>query len=108
MLTYKCSKETFLIVLLFFFHSIAFIFNLCRCNNILLKRSDNILLVDFCYSSMQFRNYDVKKGRSGPPLNFKLCDTKGLEIDDGIDPAEFSYILDGNMPDKYLVSKRIL
>lgn len=50
----------------------------------------------------KFRNYDVKKGRSGPPLNFKLCDTKGLEIDEGIDPAEFSYILDGNMPDKYL------
>lgn len=74
----------------------------------MLKRSDNILVVDFCYSSIQFRNYDVKKGRSGPPLNFKLCDTKGLEIDDGIDPAEFSYILDGNMPDKYLVSKRIL
>lgn len=50
----------------------------------------------------KFRNYDVKKGRPGPPLNFKLCDTKGLEIDDGIDPVEFSYILDGNMPDKYL------
>lgn len=50
----------------------------------------------------KFRNYDVKKGKSGPPLNFKLCDTKGLEIDDGIDPTEFSYILEGNMPDKYL------
>lgn len=50
----------------------------------------------------KFKNYDVRKGRSGPSLNFKLCDTKGLEIDDGIDPAEFSYILDGNMPDKYL------
>lgn len=36
-------------------------------------------------------------------MNFKLCDTKGLEIDDGIDPVEFCYILDGNMPDKYLV-----
>lgn len=35
-------------------------------------------------------------------MNFKLCDTKGLEIDDGIDPVEFGYILDGNMPDKYL------
>lgn len=106
MLTYKCSKETFVSLLLLFLHSMAFIFELRRCNNILLKRNDNI--VDFCNSSMQFRNYDVKKGRSGPPLNFKLCDTKGLEIDDGIDPAEFSYILDGNMPDKYLVSKRIL
>lgn len=38
-------------------------------------------------------------------MNFKLCDTKGLEIDDGIDTAEFCYILDGNMPDKYLVQK---
>uniref|UniRef100_A0A8W8LPR2 TLDc domain-containing protein n=1 Tax=Magallana gigas TaxID=29159 RepID=A0A8W8LPR2_MAGGI len=47
----------------------------------------------------KFKNYDVKKGRKGQPMNFKLCDTKGLEIDDGIDPVEFCYILDGNMPD---------
>lgn len=99
-------RKLFNCLIIIIFHSIAFIFNLCRCNNILLKRNDNI--VDFCNSSMQFRNYDVKKGRSGPPLNFKLCDTKGLVIDDGIDPAEFSCILDGNMPDRYLVSKRIL
>lgn len=67
-----------------------------------------IYVLDILNLPIQFRNYDVKKGRSGPPLNFKLCDTKGLEIDEGIDPAEFSYILDGNMPDKYLVSKKIL
>lgn len=52
---------------------------------------------------MQFRNYDVKKGRLGLFLNFKLCDMKGLEIDDGIDFVEFFYIFDGNMFDKYLV-----
>lgn len=36
-------------------------------------------------------------------MNFKFCDMKGLEIDDGIDLVEFCYILDGNMLDKYLV-----
>ena len=29
-----------------------------------------------------------------------MCDTKGIEKDDGIDPHEF---LDGNMPNGYLV-----
>lgn len=51
------------------------------------------------------RQYSLETMTLGPPLNFKLCDTKGLEIDDGIDTAEFCYILDGNMPDKYLVQK---
>lgn len=36
-------------------------------------------------------------------LNFKLCDIKGLEIDDGMDLVEFCYIFDGYMFDKYLV-----
>lgn len=49
--------------------------------------------------------YQVRNGRMGKPLNFRLCDTKGLEKDDGIDPHEFCYILDGNMPDKYMVMK---
>lgn len=47
--------------------------------------------------------YQVRKGRVGKPLNFRLCDTKGLEKDDGIEPQDFCHILDGNMPDKYLV-----
>lgn len=32
-----------------------------------------------------------------------MCDTKGIEKDDGIDPHEFCFILDGNMPNGYLV-----
>lgn len=51
--------------------------------------------------------YQVRKGRSGRPLNFRLCDTKGLEKDDGIDPQEFCYMLDGNMPDKYTVQLKL-
>lgn len=49
----------------------------------------------------------MKKGKFGLILNFKLCDIKGLEIDDGIDFVEFGYIFDGNMLDKYLVYKGI-
>lgn len=45
----------------------------------------------------------MRENKKDIPLNFKLCDTKGLEIDDGMDPVEFCYILDGHMPDKYLV-----
>lgn len=51
----------------------------------------------------KFRSYEVmRENKKDIPLNFKLCDTKGLEIDDGMDPVEFCYILDGHMPDKYL------
>lgn len=98
-------RKFFNCFIIIIFYSIVFIFNFCCCNNILFKRNDNI--VDFCNLLMQFRNYDVKKGRLGLFLNFKLCDMKGLEIDDGIDFVEFFCIFDGNMLDKYLVLKRI-
>lgn len=52
---------------------------------------------------LQYRKCQVRNGRFGKPLNFRLCDTKGIEKDDGIDPHEFCFILDGNMPNGYLV-----
>ncbi|XP_052213304.1 interferon-induced protein 44-like [Dreissena polymorpha] len=39
--------------------------------------------------------------RSGATLNFRLCDTRGLEINQGLDILEFNYLLDGNIPDHY-------
>ena len=47
--------------------------------------------------------YQVRNGRKGKPLIFRLCDTRGLEKDDGIDTHEFCYISDGNTPDKFMV-----
>lgn len=52
---------------------------------------------------LQFRKYQVRIGRSGKPLLFCLCDTKGIAKDDKMDPHEFCYILDGNMPNRFLV-----
>nr|XP_022296595.1 interferon-induced protein 44-like [Crassostrea virginica] len=50
----------------------------------------------------RFRKYQVRRGRNGSPLSFRLCDTKGLEKNEGLHPDEFSFVLDGHMPDKYL------
>jgi len=47
--------------------------------------------------------YQVRNGQAGKPLNFRLCDTRGLEEDQGIDGNEIGYILDGHVPDKYQV-----
>ncbi|XP_053391224.1 interferon-induced protein 44-like [Mercenaria mercenaria] len=39
--------------------------------------------------------------RSGANLNFKLCDTRGLEESQGLDVLECNYLLDGNVPEYY-------
>ncbi|XP_053376755.1 interferon-induced protein 44-like [Mercenaria mercenaria] len=39
--------------------------------------------------------------RSGANLNFKLCDTRGLEESQGLDVLECNYLLDGNIPEYY-------
>ncbi|XP_053383599.1 interferon-induced protein 44-like isoform X2 [Mercenaria mercenaria] len=41
------------------------------------------------------------KVRSGSSLNFRLCDTRGLEESMGIDVLECNYLLDGNVPAYY-------
>ena len=48
--------------------------------------------------------YQVRRSISGKPLNFRLCDTQGLEESQGIDAHDVAYILDGNVPDGYQVS----
>ncbi|XP_053376730.1 interferon-induced protein 44-like [Mercenaria mercenaria] len=44
--------------------------------------------------------YKVKV-RSGATLNFRLCDTRGLEESQGLDVMECNYLLDGNIPNYY-------
>nr|XP_022339418.1 interferon-induced protein 44-like isoform X2 [Crassostrea virginica] len=50
----------------------------------------------------QYRTYQVRNGPSGRPLNFRLCDTRGLEEGQGIEAQDVCYILDGHTPDKYM------
>ncbi|XP_033754641.1 interferon-induced protein 44-like [Pecten maximus] len=48
-----------------------------------------------------FRKYQIRDGYAGKPLNFRLCDTRGLEEDEGLDDQEIGYLLDGHVPEKY-------
>ena len=43
--------------------------------------------------------------RSGASLNFRLCDTRGLEESQGLDVLECNYMLDGHVPDFYQVQR---
>jgi hypothetical protein len=36
-------------------------------------------------------------------MKFKLCDTRGLEENQGIDAQELGYLIDGNVPNGYEV-----
>ncbi|XP_053383733.1 interferon-induced protein 44-like [Mercenaria mercenaria] len=49
---------------------------------------------------LQYIPYTVKV-KSGGSLNFRLCDTRGLEESMGIDVLECNYLLDGNVPAYY-------
>ncbi|XP_022300318.2 interferon-induced protein 44-like [Crassostrea virginica] len=48
-----------------------------------------------------FRKYNIKDYNSGQTLKLRLCDTRGLEEEFTADVQEMSYILDGNVPDRY-------
>ncbi|KAM4628714.1 interferon-induced protein 44-like isoform 1-T2 [Polymixia lowei] len=51
----------------------------------------------------QFRSYSVKDGRDGKPLPLILCDSMGLEENQGagLDVDDISNILKGHVPDRY-------
>ena len=53
----------------------------------------------------QMRAYDVRNGREGQILNFKIVDTMGIEAEKlkGFNPSELAYILDGHVPDNHQV-----
>uniref|UniRef100_A0A8W8M6I3 TLDc domain-containing protein n=1 Tax=Magallana gigas TaxID=29159 RepID=A0A8W8M6I3_MAGGI len=49
----------------------------------------------------EYRQYKVKDFSKGKFLNFRLCDTRGFEEEFALDAQEISFILDGNIPDRY-------
>ncbi|XP_033754654.1 interferon-induced protein 44-like [Pecten maximus] len=48
-----------------------------------------------------YRMYQVRDGYAGTFLNFRLCDTRGLEEDQGLDDHDVDYLLDGHVPNRY-------
>ena len=48
--------------------------------------------------------YQVRSFSTGKPLNFRLCDTRGLEESQGIDAQDIAHLIDGNVPDGYQVN----
>ncbi|KAK3106183.1 hypothetical protein FSP39_014435 [Pinctada imbricata] len=54
-----------------------------------------------------YRMYNVRNGGTGRAMNFRLCDTRGLEEDQGLDSHEVCYLLDGNIPDKYMFNPSV-
>ncbi|KAL3861467.1 hypothetical protein ACJMK2_007501 [Sinanodonta woodiana] len=48
-----------------------------------------------------YRQYKVQSGRTGQMLNFRLCDTCGIEETNGPSLSDLLYLLDGNVPDGY-------
>ncbi|XP_013395802.1 interferon-induced protein 44-like [Lingula anatina] len=48
----------------------------------------------------KFRTYEIR-ATDGTPLKFQLCDTPGLEDGQGLEPVDFQFLLDGNVPDGF-------
>ncbi|ESO93626.1 hypothetical protein LOTGIDRAFT_216024 [Lottia gigantea] len=49
----------------------------------------------------KFRSYQIRNGSKY--LKVRLCDTRGLEESQGVDPEDITAMLDGHMPNKYSV-----
>ncbi|CAH1779462.1 unnamed protein product [Owenia fusiformis] len=47
----------------------------------------------------KYRRYEVRTEHG--PLRVRLCDTMGIEAEGGLNVADFPYILDGNLPDRF-------
>nr|XP_022300549.1 interferon-induced protein 44-like isoform X2 [Crassostrea virginica] len=54
-----------------------------------------------------YRQYKIKDRSSGKFLKFRLCDSRGFEEDFALDAQEISFILDGNIPDRYQFSPMV-
>lgn len=49
----------------------------------------------------KYHIYRVRGSALSKPMKFRLCDTRGLEENQGIDATELSYLLEGNVPNGY-------
>lgn len=48
--------------------------------------------------------YQIEDSGCSGYMNFRICDTRGLEEDQGLDGEELGFLLDGHIPDRYQVS----
>ncbi|XP_060585696.1 interferon-induced protein 44-like [Ruditapes philippinarum] len=72
----------------------------CHSSHIVAVTNDFVSSVYHEQRFLQYTPYKVKV-KSGAPLNFRLCDTRGLEESQGLDVLECNYLLDGNIPNYY-------
>ncbi|XP_060577917.1 interferon-induced protein 44-like [Ruditapes philippinarum] len=49
----------------------------------------------------KYHMYRVRGSALTKPMKFRLCDTRGIEENQGIDGTELNYILEGNVPNEY-------
>ncbi|XP_045177399.2 interferon-induced protein 44-like isoform X2 [Mercenaria mercenaria] len=49
----------------------------------------------------KYQMYRVRGSALAKPMKFKLCDTRGIEENQGIDGTELNYLLEGNVPNGY-------
>ncbi|XP_053392905.1 interferon-induced protein 44-like [Mercenaria mercenaria] len=49
----------------------------------------------------KYRMYSVRGSAVTKPMKFKLCDTRGIEENQGIDGTDLNYLLEGNVPNGY-------
>ena len=54
--------------------------------------------------SVKFRQYDVRPGRGQKGMKLRLCDTMGMEDDQGMNISDIPYILDGHVQSGFQVS----
>lgn len=66
-------------------------------------RSVHIITITYNFFLPVSTIYKVKDFSEGTFLNFRLCDTRGFEEEFALDAQEMSFILDGNIPDRYQV-----
>ena len=69
--------------------------------------SDNLHFIIF--SSMpsfgKFRKYEFRSQIGRRSMKFRLCDSMGLEESQKLDAVNFPYLLDGNINDRFQVSR---
>lgn len=55
----------------------------------------------YTYTFFQLRKYKIRNRESGGYLNFRLCDTRGLEGENSMHYHDMQLLLDGYLTDQY-------